>query len=139
MNNFEIYKTLLDNFLQKTPNAENLNGEKTPTFDEKPNQNILNLLLDNTQNGKLNLQQIINILSKTFTNANNQTPPKSDENLNSPTKTDTANTSTTNKTDANIKNDKSARIVMPNINPLINALKQHDDFVNRINNPVKKR
>ena len=66
MNNFEIYKTLLDNFLQKSPNNERVKKETSTGFDEKNNQNVLNLLLSKMQDGKLNLEQIINLLGKAF-------------------------------------------------------------------------
>ena len=134
MNNFEIYKTLLDNFLQKSPNNERVKKETSTGFDEKNNQNVLNLLLSKMQDGKLNLEQIINLLGKAF---KKQTTAKTEDNLN---QTNKPKEETPQKSNDNLENKttKNERIITANVNPLINALKRHDDFVNRINNPVKK-
>ena len=134
MNNFEIYKTLLDNFLQKSPNNERVKKETSTDFDEKNNQNVLNLLLSKMQDGKLNLEQIISLLGKAF---GKQTIAKTEDNLN---QTDKPKQETPQKSNDNLENKttKNERIITANVNPLINALKRHDDFVNRINNPVKK-
>jgi hypothetical protein len=86
------------------------------------------------QDGKLNLEQIISLLGKAF---GKQTTAKTEDNLN---QTDKPKQETPQKSNDNLENKttKNERIITANVNPLINALKRHDDFVNRINNPVKK-
>ena len=143
MDNFGFYKTILDNFLQKNAESHKTEAETDTKPSSDSGVNLLNFLNNQGDESGFSLTKILTSLIESF-NSNKKTDIGNADALN-----DVQDNSFKAKNVADYKDDATTNaikhkankqsLIPVSENPLIGAIKSHENFVNRVKkgNPIR--